>query len=143
MPLLVIIRRGDQDRQREDPLGVYREVELVAEIIPAAVPPDHRVGIREAYPAVIWVSGAPGLDEARVEDRVNLLDVAPSEEHDHLLLDDQLKPLGSNPSCEAADDGPGVSTLVTSDEAEPSDSPVYVEDPCELSEASDAFHAHH
>jgi hypothetical protein len=63
-------------------------VELVAQIIAAAVPTHPGVG--EADSAVVRVPYAPRLNEAGVQDDVNLIHLAPPEELDYLLLYDQL-----------------------------------------------------
>ena len=86
---------------------------------------------------------APGLDEGCVKDHIHLLDPAPPEEHDHLLVYDPPQILGSNQLGEAAEDRSGVALLAVLDEAEPPESRIDVEGPGELSEAPDLLHLHH
>ena len=63
------------------------DVELVPEVIAAAVPPNEGIGVRVRDPAVVGVPDAPGLDEARVEEQIDIGCPAP-QQLDDLLLDD-------------------------------------------------------
>jgi hypothetical protein len=66
-------------------------------------PSDLGIRVGEADSAVVREPDAPCLHEAGVEDGVHLLDSRPPEEQGHLLLYDELKPLGSYSVGEAAD----------------------------------------
>lgn len=133
MLLLIIISRGKNRCERHHAAVIHRDVKLESEAVEAAVPSDHRVSVGEACPAVVGVPDASGLDEARIQKHIHLHSSASLEEQDDLLLDDELKSLSSDASCEAAYDGSGVSSLLPPYQAESSEAPVDVEYPCELS----------
>ena len=77
-------------------------MELVAQVIAPTVPAHPGIRVREPSPVILRMAYAPRLDERRVEDHIHLLDAAPPEEHDDLLLDDELQHVGSDPVGEAA-----------------------------------------
>ena len=77
------------------------------------------------------------------EDGVHLLDPAPPEERDHLLVYDPAQPFGSHQLGEAAENGAGVAPLAFLDEAESPEPLVDVEGSGELPEAPDLLHAHY
>jgi len=143
MLLLVIVRRGQHARQRENTLVVHGYVELVAEVVAPAVPPHPGIRVGEPSPVIPGMAYAPGLDEAGVEDHVNLPNIAPPEKHDDLLVYYPPQPLGSHQVGEAAEDGAGVAPLVVLDEAEPPEPLVDVECPGQLPEAPHLLHAHY
>ena len=118
-------------------------MEFVAEVVAPAVPAHPGIRVGESSPAVPGMAYAPGLDEGCVEDGVHLLDLAPPEEHDDLLVYYPPQPLGSDQLGEAAEDGPGVAPLAVLYEAEPPEPQVDVECPGQLPEAPDLLHAHH
>jgi len=118
-------------------------VELVAQVEAPAVPAYPGVRVGEPCPVIHWVADAPGLDEGCVEDHIYLLNIAPPEEHDYLLVYYPTQPFGSHQLGEAAEDGAGVAPLAFLDEAEPPEPRIDVEGSGKLPEAPDLLHAHH
>jgi hypothetical protein len=102
MPLLVLVGRCQHARQRKNPAVFDGDVELIAQVEAPTVPAHPGIRVGETSPVILWVAYAPRLDERGVEDRIHLLDPAPPQEHDRLLVYDPPQTFGSHQLGEAA-----------------------------------------